>query len=329
MINIAELQKYIPNGMKAFLKPHYRKLFPNRLHMIFWITFQCNYRCSYCPIVTQFNYGKVVPRDTEKTADEWIEAFEKLPPTMIYISGGEPFLYRGLVDFLNGLPEKHQVLGIVTNLTQKTELYRQIRRKPHLNVSFHREFASDDKFIARVKELQDEYHICVNVVATPENLKVIEAMHERFEKERVALHVDPFIEPGFSYTEEQMSRLKPFLPPDRQNSRQWQFDDYETKICSAGVNYMNLLPDGTVVTCAGGMDYLYSPLVSNILQGQPGEHFDVSRFAMGNLFDPNFSLRKSPVACTLPCKAACDLDSVSIKRLPKSDRTNAPVAAVV
>jgi hypothetical protein len=38
---------------------------------------------------------------------------------------------------------------------------------------------------------------------------------------------------------------------------------------------------------------------------------------MGNLFDPDFALRKSPVACTLPCKMACDLDSVTIRRAPQ------------
>jgi MoaA/NifB/PqqE/SkfB family radical SAM enzyme len=317
MFSVADLQKHIPAGLKAFLKPHYRKLFPNRLHMIFWITFQCNYRCSYCPIVTKFNYGKVIPRETEKTADEWIAAFEKLPPTLIYISGGEPFLYRGIVDFINGLPEKHQILGIVTNLTQKTEMYRAIKKKPHLNVSFHREFVSDDKFVARIKDLHNEFHLCVNVVATPENLTVIEKIHERFASERVELHVDPYIEPGFTYSDEQKRRLAPFLPTDRKNAKQWDYDDYEVKICSAGVNYINLLPNGDVVTCAGGMDYLNSPLVADILKNQPGRPFDLERFSMGNLFDPDFTLRKSPMACTLPCKCACDLDSVTIRRAPQ------------
>lgn len=284
--------------------------------MIFWITFQCNYRCSYCPIITKFNYGKVIPREMERTAADWIAAFEKLPPTMIYISGGEPFLYRGLVEFLNGLPEKHTVLGIVTNLTQKADLYRQIRKKPHLNVSFHREFVSDAKFIERIKELKDEFHICVNVVATPDNLDVIETIHDQFAKERVELHVDPFIDPEFSYSDEQMRRLKPFLPYDRKNEKQWQYDDYEPKLCSAGVNYINLLPDGRVLTCAGGMDYLNSPLSANILQGQPGPLFDLESFAVGNLFDSDFALNDKPLVCTLPCKMACDLDSATIKRIP-------------
>lgn len=314
MINIARIQQYLPNGLKTFLKPHYRKLFPNRLHIVFWATFQCNYRCSYCPIITRFNYGKVIPRNVERTADEWISAFEKLPPALIYISGGEPFLYNGLVDFINGLPEKHQILGIVTNLTQKAELYRRIKKKPHLNVSFHREFVSEENFLARIKELKADYHICVNIVATPENIDVIEVLHERFDDEHIALHVDPFIDPGFTYTAEQKKRLHPFLPHDRLNENQSKYDDYEPKICSAGKNYFNLLPDGRVLTCAGGMDYVYSPLVADILEKHPGTAFDVKRFEMGNLFDPGFSLRSTPMICSLPCKAACDLDSVSIKR---------------
>ena len=158
--------------------------------------------------------------------------------------------------------------------------------------------------------------MCVNVVATPENLSVIEKLHEQFAHERVELHVDPFIEPGFAYSTEQMKRLRPFLPRDRQNEKQWQYDDYDPKLCSAGVNYLNLLPDGRVLTCAGGMDYQNSPLVSDILAGQPDQPFDLDLFSMGNLFDPDFALRQKPLVCTLPCRMACDLDSASIKRLP-------------
>jgi hypothetical protein len=42
---------------------------------------------------------------------------------------------------------------------------------------------------------------------------------------------------------------------------------------------------------------------------------DLRKFAMGNLFDPAFTLNKANITCTLPCKEACDRDSVAVRRI--------------
>jgi hypothetical protein len=45
---------------------------------------------------------------------------------------------------------------------------------------------------------------------------------------------------------------------------------------------------------------------------------DLRKFAMGNLFDPAFALSKTDIKCSLPCKEACDRDSVAVRRIGPS-----------
>ena len=42
---------------------------------------------------------------------------------------------------------------------------------------------------------------------------------------------------------------------------------------------------------------------------------DLRQFALGNLFDPAFALNKTDIKCSLPCKEACDRDSVAVRRI--------------
>ena len=96
MLDIATLQRYLPASVKNALKPYYRKLLPNQLCVLLWVTFRCNYRCSYCPVVTRFDYSEIYGKADERTPEDWIAALDRLPKANVYISGGEPFLFKGL-----------------------------------------------------------------------------------------------------------------------------------------------------------------------------------------------------------------------------------------
>jgi MoaA/NifB/PqqE/SkfB family radical SAM enzyme len=310
----------MPMRARHFLQPYYRKVFSNRFIVVFWPTFRCNYDCWYCPVHTKFDFATVFPKACEKTWQQWVEALEKLPPAVIYIAGGEPFLYAGLPDLLNNLPSKHRLLGIVTNLSMPTRVFKKIKRSTHLNASFHREFVSEEAFIAKVKELQESFHVEVNIVATPENLPVIVSVDELLKSKQVTLHVDPYVDPGFRYSAEQLKLLQKHTQSDhnRNANALVEFDDYSRKSCSAGRNYINLMPNGDVYTCASGYSYAHSPLFTHIVAGQSTDHY-----RMKNLFDSDFSLNTTDVSCTLPCQAYCDRDSVLIKSIePAQESTH-------
>ncbi len=296
----------LPAGLRHFLHPYYRKIFSNRFIVVFWPTFRCNYSCSYCAVHTKFDFTTVFPKDCEKTWQEWLKALEKLPPAVIYVAGGEPFIYAGLPDLLNNLPAKHRLLGLVSNLSMPARVMRRIKHRTHLNASLHRECVSTEAFIEKIKELQDSFYIEVNIVATPENLPAIAAVDGLLTSHNVSLHVDPFVDPDFQYSAEQLRLLKKHTSPDRRSRP--EFDDYRPKLCSAGRNYINLLPNGDVFTCASGFSYAYSPLLARVVGGQKTDHY-----RMGNLFDRDFSLNTADISCTLPCEAYCDRDAVLTK----------------
>jgi MoaA/NifB/PqqE/SkfB family radical SAM enzyme len=317
MFNVTTLQRYIPASLKNALKPYYRSLFPNQLMVLIWPTFRCNYECSYCPVVTWFNMASIYPKECERPPADWIDAMSRLPKANIYFSGGEPFLYRGLPDVINGLVARHNILGVVTNGTVNVSEYDKIKNPIHLNISYHREFVAEDKFVAKIQALRDlrKFHINVNIVATRENLPVLERVSKLITDRRVSLHVDPYIDPGsnFRYTREELALLTKYLEADRLTQMdRLEFNDYAVKTCSAGQNYINVMPDGTVFRCAGGFEYYFNPIKQKLLTDPTGASHDSSFFRMGNLFDSTFML-ESPTQCPLPCLAACDRDMATIK----------------
>ena len=305
ILDAATLQRHLPARLKFYLKPYYRKVFRNRLHVMFWPTFRCNYRCSYCPICVQFDFASVFGKDSERSGAEWLEAFDRLPPASFYIAGGEPLLYRDLPVIINELPAKHSVLGIVTNLSARPEVYARITKRIHLNASFHREFVTEEDFIEKVLLLQEQFHINVNIVATPQNLEVLKRIKDLMRTKSISLHVDPYVDAGFRYSLEQLKALGKHLAADRGAV---DFADRSSKNCSAGQNYINVLPDGEVFTCAAGFTYTYSTLFADVVAGQ-----ELNHYRMKGLFEPDFSLNGEYTKCTLPCKDACDYDSVIIR----------------
>jgi len=319
VIDVASLQRFVPAFVKNALKPYYRVLFPNQLCVMLMATFRCGYRCSYCQWVTRFSYAGIYGREKELAPEVWLAALDKLPKANIYISGGEPFLFNGLADLVNGM-KKHKILGIVTNATVNTAVYERIRKKIHLNVSFHREYVSEEQFIGKIDDLRriGMFHINVNLVATRENVQMIPRIERLLADHQVSLHIDPFVDPdmAFEYTPEETRVLARYLAPDRSSQLDMlDFDSYAPKACSAGRNYITLMPDGTVLRCVSGSDYFHSPLRKRVLESGPGAPYDPGYFLMGNILDPGFSLDTAPVYCELPCPAACDRDMATIKGL--------------
>ena len=164
----------------------------------------------------------------------------------------------------------------------------------------------ENEFVDKVQQLQHHFHVDVNLVATAENLSVIERIASMMRDHNITLHVDPLVDTDCSYTPEQKALLKKHTYADRRYTI--AFDDFTVKRCSAGRNYIHLMPGGEVYSCSAGCSYIHSPLFKHVVAGHA-----VSQYAMGNVFDPSFRLNSEDVTCTLPCKDACDRDSVIIK----------------
>jgi len=271
------------------------------------------------PVVTRFAFSSIYGKEVERTHEEWIVALNRLPKANIYISGGEPLLFTGLPELVNGL-DRHKILGIVTNATAKTNVYERITRKIHMNLSFHREFISEDRFLEKIDELRKvgRFHLNVNLVATRENVSMTAKVEKLLTDHHVGLHIDPFVDPdlAFEYTPQEMAILSRYLTPDRRTSKDRpDLDNHALKECSAGQNYINIMPDGTVFRCGNGFNYYHSPLRGRLLEVGPHAPYDPGFFLMGNIFDPTFTLDKKSVCCELPCTQGCDRDMATIRCL--------------
>jgi organic radical activating enzyme len=304
---VLELKRFLPARALTVLKPYYRRVFSNQLIVLLNPTWRCNYKCSYCPIVTKFAYTTVVPKSGERSGEDWVEALDRLPSAAVYVAGGEPFVYADMAVIINRLPSKHHVLGIVTNLSQPVSVYRKIEKRIKLIASFHREHVDVETFTAKARELSPYFDIHANIVATPENLPLLGQVSEDLKHSGVTLHVDPYVDvTGFQYTAAQLQILRRYVSSDRPES-QLDFHDYSPKRCSAGRNYITFSPDGSAYTCYGGMHFIHSTQYSEMAAGR-----DLSRFQMGNLFDPDFQLNTEDKVCSMPCNAACDRDFVIV-----------------
>ena len=308
-LDILGLKRFLPARALTALKPYYRKIFPNQVVVLINPTWRCNYLCSYCPIVTKFAYTSVVGKSGERRGEEWIQALEKLPPAVVYVAGGEPFVYNDLAILVNRLPPHHHMLGIVTNLSQPVNVYRKIEKRIKLIASLHREHIEPEPFVAKIKELSDQFQIHVNIVATPENLPYLDMISSELAIAGVTLHVDPYVDTsGFHYNAEQLKILERYIRSDRHVESQLDYEDYAPKRCSAGRNYFTVAPDGSAYTCYGGMHFNHSTEFTRIVGGR-----DVSKYRMGNIFNSDFHLNLTDVVCSMPCNAACDRDSVIIR----------------
>ena len=69
----------------------------------------------------------------------------------------------------------------------------------------------------------------------------------------VSLHIDPFVDPdlAFEYTPEEMAVLSRYLTTDRRDpDGSPRLRRLRTQGVLGGPNYINIMPDGTVLRCA-------------------------------------------------------------------------------
>lgn len=306
---VETLQKILPAQVRSVLRPYHRMFFPNKIYGYWNITYRCTYKCSYCPFCNVTDYGEIYPKSSEKTPDEWIKILEKLPSMSFLLIGGEPLLYEGLGEVINHLPKKHSIIGLVSNLSLPIERYKKIKKKICLTTSFHREFAKEDEFIEKILELKEFMWInSVNIVATPENIPFLEELHKKLNPHKITIRVEHLVKTGFEYTNEESKEISKYLVNDRDLEKKKNFyESYLPKSCSAGKNYINIMPNADVYSCVGGMEYINALHRKGCLKDD-----DLSRYRLANLANESFEFNSVQKPCNLPCVYVCDWDYANI-----------------
>ncbi len=305
------LQKLLPAKIRSIIRPYHRIFFPNKIYGYWNITYRCTYKCSYCPFCNITKYSDIYPKETEKTPEEWLEILEKLPPMSFLLIGGEPLLYEGIDKIINNLPKKHSIIGLITNASLPIDVYKKLNKNICVTISYHREFTTEDEFIEKVLKLKEFLWInSVNIVATPENFPFLKELHKKLNPKGITIRVEHLVKSGFSYTEEQLKEINKYLVDDRNQNKKTNFyESYCNKNCSAGKNYINIMPNADVYSCVGGLEYVNAEHRKKYIKNS-----NLDRFKMGNLADEKFEFKKENQICNLPCVYVCDWDYADIKK---------------
>lgn len=303
----------LPEKFLWRLRPYYRAFLPEISNILFLPTFSCNYRCPYC-LIHRTEYAKQYPVKNEIVVSKWLKAFEKFEPSIINISGGEPFIYPEFIKLLLNFPRKHFIVGIHTNLSlvNINKLIEIPNKDFYINASFHPHMVNKESFSKKILELKNiGIKVRVSLVAYPQIIEEIETYKFYFEHLiGVRFNVDPYIDPSYKYSDEELKILKKFsdrgiisknrtLCPD--------FKENKLKQCLGGSKYFTVVPNGDVYSCVAG--FYYSTELYEIYNRNK------ENFYLGNLFQDNFKPLNGPRTCSLPCSEACDIQCAKVTLL--------------
>jgi organic radical activating enzyme len=257
------------------------------------IHWACNYNCPYC-----WFYGKweeIKSRNVYHSSTELLEAWgnihKKYGSVKISITGGEPFIYPGFMDFIEQTSDIHK-FQIITNLSADIDKFvsRINKRNVSINPSFHPLSADTDEFIDKALLLKSEgLTECITFLAWPPLIEKLRKYQELFDQKGLTLTLQSFYGEynKRAYPDSYTAREKEIICPQMgsRGGEKYSTSAPKTKgrLCNAGRIYGVVHPDGTVQRCGG---------------------INSGKSIVGNLFDVNFKLNEDPLPCSAemcPC----------------------------
>lgn len=317
MIKIAK--RFLPLRVQEIIKPYFRTILPNMPYIVFIPTYQCNYRCSYCT-VTKSNYARLYPKTVEREWNEWVNAFSKFPPSVINISGGEPFLYDDLIKLMENIQKKHVINSMFSNFSlisdEKIGEMDRLQRTLNIVASFHPPMSKKEVFAKKILKLNEMgFNVRVNYVTFPEDLSEQDVAYKSYFENNIGVifTIGICIDPLRDISEEGIKNINKYADSNYKELQSYGYDreDYQKKVCKAGSSYCVVTPNGDVYTCMAGFYYSTSPVYERFVSG-----INTKQFYLGNLFDEcSFKPLSERMICSLPCSEACDLEAASVERL--------------
>jgi len=275
-------------------------------YKVYWnwdITYDCNYKCSYCDLRRRQDRYPYVEIGRWKKI--WDEIFEKYWCCHVRFSGGEPFVYPHFIDLIAMLSEKHTV-DVTTNLSFDIDAFLK-RISPggvSLSASFHPEAIGIDEFLNKTALLNEKkFPTSIAFVAYPPHLKDLErykkAAGEKkiFDRPGILFKIIPFMGEyeGKKYPDSYSPQQKKLLEDaakdteiesQKELNTQWLDQGEKEKAsldkhCRMGQMYAKIWPNGDVTRCC---------------------HKDCGK--LGSILDEDFRLLDEPAPCKVeacPC----------------------------
>lgn len=280
---------------------------------VWFTTMACNFKCKYCWEVQAQHFGDFKP-EKFKPANQWIDAWLRLRPGVLDITGGEPFLQPGLVEIIEALAAGGTRIAMTTNISHPLlDFVKRITPDQVFSItaSYHPSEngtrdnpMNDNIFVGRLLLLREfGFNFTVNIVAWPEQLWLIPKFIEMCEAHKFRWHVDPYSSMAYypwEFTEAEKIALRQWTTPQRDIDR----PDLGPVLCSGGIDHLSVQPDGSAWRC--------------ILERQQQLN------KIGNIFDEDFQLLTDRRVCTQQHNCpGCDRDKVSIE---KTDQAAVPAS---
>ncbi len=179
------------------------------LSITWFITWLCNYKCPFCwERIDDEVYRKSLMRTNQIKPGKWADVFNELNPGELYLTGGEPTLYKYLPEVIERL-NKRIKLKITSNFGNSYDLEKYSpfvldNRFSMMGFSFHPSECDIKDFCKKMdRALEMGYNeacdLGIEMVLYPDDLRFVSDMLDYCEEREVKLILDDYDDPRGEY----------------------------------------------------------------------------------------------------------------------------------
>jgi len=294
------------------------------LFVQWFVTWKCNYKCHYCWQEANPEFYRNAPI-TRVPAMKWAGAFNRLKPKFLYLTGGEPTLYKHLPEMLSLIDDQTHLI-MTTNLGFDLDLEKFVNlvapsKFSELMVSYHPTQVGQEDFSRRIRALVKAGFdtLGIEMVLNPSNLSEIPFLNRLVADCGIKVRYDDFHPVSGLYVasesaQQAQEKAKDFA--EKHNSKVTQRTlaifsdtvDFDAKklispkkgqaiYCPAGQRKINVDGLGDVYACMSAIDR------SRLFGPTSMPHYS----KLGNVLDGSFDWFHRPIICheAFRC-SACD-----------------------
>lgn len=294
-----------------------------KIHEIIYVpTLRCNLRCAHC------GQNRVCDEIDCNIIKNRLKAIPIENAPKLYITGGEPFLKSGIVEFIADLANEGWHIYITTNgsCTDKIEQLLSLITKK-VNIGFTISIDGLEKTHNAIRRNENSYELAckslkmisqhgisvgVGTVVQGSNIDQLSEMDKEI-TEYVGVQIprscipvvsDISCDKTFVFTDEQIMKIFPILERDQNKKYIMSGNTLKIEDCHAGISTCMISPDGKVYTCLTGFSYFDDEERKNYLMG------DLRTESLENIYAQQSVLNKSWYQAVKSCKGCsnpCEL----------------------
>ena len=190
---------------KTIIPSHYN-------YIALFLTLGCNLSCSYCINLNEKGSSRASVSRKTVPSSAWIDFINRLEiydesgkwreDIPLTLQGGEPTMYKGFYEVVNGIPKKFK-LDLLTNFMfdvdvfiQKVPVWRFTREAKYaaIRVSYHPGQNKIQDLIIKHHKMRDAgFYVGVYAVATPQNLEHIKEVQMICEREKIDFRIKEYL----------------------------------------------------------------------------------------------------------------------------------------